>query len=151
MEYTVELTTTQPQPAAVVTAEVAHGEIGAFVGRAFGQVMQALQGQGLFPVGPPFARYDLRGDGFLIEAGFPTATPVAPTDDVHAAELPGGSAATCVHVGAYDSVAGAYHAIETWMAEQGCTPSGAPWESYLDGPEVAEPRTIVTWPCTTAG
>jgi hypothetical protein len=24
---------------------------------------------------------------------------------------------------------------------------GAPWESYLDGPEVAEPRTEVVVPC----
>jgi hypothetical protein len=30
----------------------------------------------------------------------------------------------------------------------GHRPTGAPWETYLDGPEVPEPRTTVAWPCT---
>ena len=28
--------------------------------------------------------------------------------------------------------------------------AGAPWESYIDGPEVAEPRTLVYLPCKPA-
>lgn len=151
MEYTVELTMTPPQHAAVMAAEVAHDGIGPFLGRAFGQVMSALQGQGLFPVGPPFGRYDFSSNGFFVEAGFPTATAVAATDEVHDIELPGGQAATTMHIGAYDGVAGAYQAIEAWMTEHGYAPTGAPWEAYLDGPEVAEPRTVVTWPCKQVG
>jgi effector-binding domain-containing protein len=61
--------------------------------------------------------------------------------------LPGGEVATTTHVGSYDDVAAAYSAVERWLDDQGLVPVGDPWESYLDGPEVAQPRTVVCFPC----
>ncbi len=136
---------------ATLSATVAHDQVGEFVGRALGEVMAALLAQGRQPSGMPFARYDLVDEGFAIEAGFPCDGPIEPVGDVHPSDLPGGEVVTTMHVGPYQEVAGAYRALEAWMAENGYQPMGAPWESYLDGPEVAEPRTIVTWPCRKAG
>ena len=48
---------------------------------------------------------------------------------------------------AVGAVAAAYEAGAQWMTENGYEPAGDPWESYLDGPEVAEPRTAVFMPC----
>ncbi len=151
MAYTIETTELIAQPAAVVRAEVSHSGIGEFLGRAFGQVMGTLATLGMPMAGPPFARYDFHGEGFLVEAGFPTmeamAVVVDDTSEVQGIELPAGLAAVTMHVGPYAEVSGVYKAIEAWLSDNGYVPAGAPWESYLDGPEVAAPRTIVTWPC----
>ena len=53
------------------------------------------------------------------------------------------SSATVMNVGPYDSVPPAYFAIEQWMSDNGHVAGGRPWESYLDGPDVPEPRTLV--------
>ena len=147
MSYDISVTSCEPQHAAVMERHVAHDGIGAFLGEAFGRIMGALAAQGLDVVGAPFARYDFSGDGFIVEAGFPTATSVAVSDGIRDIVLPGGDAAVTIHTGAYQDVASAYKALESWMAAHGYAPAGAPWETYLDGPEVAQPRTVVTWPC----
>ena len=146
MEYNVERMDLEPQPTAVIRAHVAHDGISDFLGGAFGEVMGVLATQGLAPAGPPFARYDLTDDGFDIEAGFPASAPVTPTGRVEASELPGGSAIVVLHRGSYADVAAAYSAAEAWLAANEWSSTGSPWEAYLDGPEVLEPRTIVHWP-----
>ena len=60
-------------------------------------------------------------------------------------------ATTTLHRGGYEQVAAAYSALEQWMRDNGYEPAGAPWETYLDGPDVAEPRTVITWPCEGRG
>jgi effector-binding domain-containing protein len=65
---------------------------------------------------------------------------------VSGTELPGGRAARVLYRGPYDGVAEAYEAGEKWLADHRYTPSGLPWESYLDEPDVADPRTVVHLP-----
>ena len=146
MTYHVDRITLEPQPAAVVAGSVAHDGIAEFLGGAFGEVMAALGAQGLFPAGPPFARYVMTDDGWDIEAGFPCSGEVSSTGRVHAITLPGGPALAVLHQGPYEDVANAYHAAEEWMAENDWTPTGTPWEAYLDEPDVEQPRTIVHLP-----
>lgn len=138
-----------PQHAVVVSQDVDQHEIGEFVGRAFPAVMAALQKNDMGPTGIPFARYAMIPDGFHIEAGFPCDRfPGHP--GVEAIELPGGLAAQVTHTGPYVAVSSAYRALEAWMQQHHLVPRSGPWESYLDGPEVAEPRTVITWPCQPA-
>ena len=66
--------------------------------------------------------------------------------DVGPGTLPGGHVLTTLHVGAYDEVGAAYGALETYLIKNGYEPAGAAWECYLDGPDVAEPRTKVYQP-----
>jgi hypothetical protein len=40
-----------------------------------------------------------------------------------------------------------YIAVRQWLEAQDLAPSGDPWESYLDGPDVPQPRTVVSAPC----
>lgn len=145
--YEVELVEAQAQITAVVRAHVTMAEVAAVIGAAFGEVLDALAGQGLSPAGPPFARFDVAGDDFDMEAGFPASGPVAPVGRVTASELPGGPVAQTMHRGDYAGVPAAYDAVSEWAAANGYAAGGAPWESYLDGPEVAEPRTLVSLPC----
>ena len=150
LTYDVELVELQQQPAAVVRGNVAVGDIPGFLGGAFGEVIQALTGQGLAPAGPPFGCFVPAGDGFDVEAGFPATGAVRPSGRVVASELPGGTAARVLHRGGYAEVASAYDAVKEWVAAHGYVAVAPPWESYLDGPEVAEPRTVVCLPCRRA-
>jgi hypothetical protein len=144
MGYTVEVAERQPERTAVVVGRVPHDGVGPFIGEALGEVL-AVVGEPAV-AGMPFCRIDIDGDGFLLEVGFPVRDPIERTGRVVPSRLPGGETATVMHVGSYDSVPGAYFAIEQWMSEQGCFAAGRPWESYLDGPEVPQPRTLVCWP-----
>lgn len=147
LTYDVEVVDLRPQTVAVVKAEVRVDEIPTFLGGAFSEVMQALAAQQLAPAGPPFCRYTSLGPTFTVEAGFPSSDAVSPTGRVVPDVLPGGSAARVLHVGSYAEVTSAYDAASAWLEDNGYALAGPPWESYLDEPTVAEPRTLVFLPC----
>lgn len=145
MTYSISIVERSEQPVAVVVGHVPHDGIGPFVGSAFEAVLGAVGPAAV--AGMPFARYDLEPSGFAVEAGFPVRSPIPPSEKVVPSILPAGTVAQTLHVGSYQGVAAAYAEVEAWMSAHGWTPAGAPWEEYLDGPEVAEPRTVVSWPC----
>lgn len=148
MDYDVELADLQAQHALVVRGQVAVDGIAAFVGDAFGEVMQAAAAQHLQVGGPPFCRYDMRGgDGWEVEAGFPVRGRPESQGRVEPAMLPGGWAAHTLHTGDYTALGDAYRAVEEWLVHNGYEPDGPPWESYLDPPDVSPPRTQVWFPC----
>ena len=149
MGYEIEIVERQPEVTAVVVGRVPRDGVGPFIGEALGEVL-ALVGEEAV-TGMPFCRIDIDGDGFLLEVGFPVAAPVEATGRVVPSRLPGGQTATVMNVGPYDTVPPAYFAIEQWMSDNGCTAAGRPWEAYLDGPEVLQPRTLVSWPFSRPG
>ena len=151
MEYVIEQVELPEQQAAVVMGRSPVEGIAEFLAGAFTEVMTVLPAQQLTPVGPPFALYDPADSPvFGVVGGFPCDGSVSPVGRVASYALPAGPALQTIHVGPYEDVAAAYHAIEAYLAEHGLTPAGPPWESYLDEPGVAEPRTIVTWPVRRA-
>ena len=150
MEYHVDRIDLEAQPTAVVRGIVAQEAIAEFLGGAFGEVIGAISAQGLAPAGPPFGCYVRTAEGFEIEAGFPASAPIVPTGRVVASELPGGTALVVLHRGPYAAVSAAYAAAEDWLADNAWESTGRPWEAYLDGPEVAEPRTLVHVPIRPA-
>lgn len=156
--YDVRMADLQEQHAAVVGGRLTMERIADFLGGAFSEVMAAVSAQGLHPVGPPFARYRfVDGDGWPtaaggpveldVEAGFPVSGSLTPTGRVAASTLPGGRVATTMHIGSYAEVGAAYDAAQQFLTDEGFEVAGAPWESYLDDPEVPEPRTEVFLPC----
>jgi hypothetical protein len=148
MTYDIHTVEVDSQRAAVVAGTCSVEGIGPFLAQAFDDVLGALARAGIAVDGKPFARYDMAEAGFRVEAGFPCPSDLDLSGEVHTITLPGGTAALTTHVGPYEGVAAAYQAIEQWFATSGHRPTGAPWETYVDGPEVAQPRTTVTWPCT---
>jgi hypothetical protein len=150
MTYDVHTVEIDSQHAAVLSRTCSMEELGPFLSEAFDTVLSALARAAVAVDGKPFARYDMVEGGFRVEAGFPCPAALDLDGDVHTITLPGGMAALTTHVGPYAGVGAAYQAIEAWFASSGHRPTAAPWETYLDGPEVPEPRTTVTWPCTLA-
>lgn len=148
MDYSIHTEQIESQHATVLAETVPMDGIGEFLGRAFDEVLTALARAGIAVDGMPFARYEMVEGAFRVEAGFPCPPDLDLDGAVHTITLPGGLVATTMHVGPYDGVAGAYQAIERWFTTSGHRPTGAPWETYLDGPRADAPRTTVTWPCT---
>lgn len=138
------------EPVAVVRGHAAEAELPAFLGGAFGEVMEQLDEQHIAVAGPPFARYWRADGGFAVEAGFPATAPVCAAGRVVSSVLPAGAVATTEHRGGYAGLGQTYSDIEEWLPAHGYASTGAPWESYLDGPEVPEPRTQVSFPCARA-
>jgi len=136
------------QPTAVMRHRLEVTDISEWIGPAFGRVMEATATSGVRPAGPPFARYwKVPGTAaaFEVEAGFPVDGPL-PAEahaDVQPSRLPGGQAAVAVHLGPYDAMTPAYDALEAWVADQGGTCDGPPWEVYLSEP-TGDPDTWQT-------
>ena len=127
---------------ATLTAE----QIGAWLQTTYVTVAEYLRRFGVGPVGHPYARYHRNDDGtFEVEAGYAATTPVPGEKDVEPSEFAAGPVATTIHVGSHETLADAHAAIADWLAAQGATPDGDPWEVYLtdESTEVVQPYTSV--------
>lgn len=147
MQHQVEQLELAAQPTAVVPGLVPEEWIAEFLGGVFGEVAGVVGAQGLHPDGMTFGCYMPTPNGFQVEAGFPTSAPVQPVGRIVPSSLPVGPAIMVLHKGPYSAVPAAYEATEAWLVENNWEATGPAWETYLDGPEVAEPRTIVFVPC----
>lgn len=149
MEYTVTFADLQHQDTAVVRAAVRPSEIPGHLGAVFAETAAEAGSQGLSVVGPPFGRYTIDDDQmFHLEAGIPVSAPVVAAGRVEPSSLPQGRVARTMHVGDYAAVGAAYEAARDRILADGYACTEAPWESYLDEPDVAAPRTEVFVPCT---
>jgi effector-binding domain-containing protein len=146
-----ELEQARPQAVASIRTTARSDQLGEILGQLFGEVSGYLGALGVQPSGPPFARYHSWGeDEFDMEAGFPVPAPVAGTARVQASELPGGPLVSTWHVGPYDTIEGAYEALEAWAEAHERELAEGPWEVYWTDPnEVPNPaewKTKVVWP-----
>ena len=152
MAYSITKKQLAAQPVLQVTRRVTRPEIAKAIGEALPLVMAYAQRNGIAVVGPPFARYPEMGPAQLtLEIGMPVgAAPGTSDDEVKAATLPGGPAAATTHVGPYDKLPEAVQALGQWIQQQGLTPVGGPWESYITDPgQLPDPKdwkTEVFWP-----
>ena len=144
LSYLTETTT------AVVNGVVPMAEIADFFDRSFSELAKVLDGQGVTPTGPAFARYaGPPGETADVEVGFPVQDLVSPEGGVQQSSLPAGRVARLVHAGGYDQLGDTWGRLEAWMAEQGLTPGADLWESYVTEPnpemDPADLRTELFW------
>jgi effector-binding domain-containing protein len=145
MSYQIEVVTLKPQPVLVIEEEVAPEAIGEALARIFPAVHGFADRLGAAITGMPFLRYLDMKDGFQIQAGVPVAEPVEGTDEIRAAVLPGGKAATTVFFGPYHEVGAAWDAINAWREERGIALTFGGWDIYENDPtEVSDPRELRT-------
>jgi len=155
MTYPVTKKTLAPQPVLIVRRRIPRSSIAATIGEVLPHVFLYAQRNGIALAGLPFTRYAEMGHGLItIEPGMrvagQTSSQSAGEGEVIADVLPGGPAATTMHVGPYEQLSDAYAAIEQWIEAEGLAKSGAPWESYINDPgEFPDPKdwkTEVFWP-----
>jgi effector-binding domain-containing protein len=61
-----------------------------------------------------------------------------------AEDLPGAAVAVTTHLGPYQELPLAYHALFAWIYEQGHQPRGPVREAYLTDPATTSPAQLVT-------
>ncbi len=135
MNTDFEIRDVPTQPILFATGTCTHDQIGPIIGRLLSSVGSYIRAQGGTPAGPPFARWTRWGETDCdLEAGIALVTPVAGSEEIHSGTLGGGPAAFCLHIGPYDQLTPVYYAMAEWVKEQGRTPAGAPWDSYVNDP-----------------
>ncbi|MGH2994210.1 MAG: GyrI-like domain-containing protein [Solirubrobacterales bacterium] len=152
MPYPIKTTKLKPQPIAAARVTTPPSQLAGAFREVLPEVASYLQSVGATPTGPPFARFfDYTEEEADFEAGFPVAEPVPGGDGrVASGELPGGRAATTIHVGPYEGLQQAHEAIGEWVLANGHDPAGPVWEVYVTGPpDESDPskwRTELVWP-----
>jgi hypothetical protein len=125
-------------------------KIGDRMGRAFGAVAAGLASARVDPTGPAIARYEPRGDGFDVAAGFEVPGTFAAPPGLERLDLAPVEAAHTTHVGSYRGLPGAYRRLqeETQAKHLVLAVEGPMWEEYRSGPGTpeSETRTEVFWP-----
>jgi effector-binding domain-containing protein len=131
-----EIVQTKAEPAAVIHVVVPREEIREAMGRAFGELMDVVNAQGI-SAGLPWFTHHLRMDEkvFDYEIGMRVTKPVTPLGRVEPGELPAARVARALYHGDYEGLEGAWQQLGAWLALQGHTPRGDLWEIYLEGPE----------------
>ncbi|WP_426595164.1 GyrI-like domain-containing protein [Cellulomonas sp. McL0617] len=143
--------TVEDQPTALVAVlreRVAMDALPEFYDRAYRAVAEEVGAAGLTITGPAFGWYrDMPTDSVDLAAGFWVGAdaPRALAGGVEVVELPGGPAAVGVHVGAYDTLPGAWSEFRTWTMTHATSMRGDFLEVYVTDPsEVADPSQNAT-------
>ncbi|PKO20778.1 MAG: hypothetical protein CVU38_18285 [Chloroflexi bacterium HGW-Chloroflexi-1] len=121
------------------------------IGSLLGELRSYLQGRGVAssPLSPCLAVFydaEYLDRGADVEVAVPLAGRLRGNGRVAVHELPGvADAASVVHVGSYDRIAGAYRALTAWTQANGYRSGGPNREIYLHGPESeTDPNSYVT-------
>lgn len=121
-----------PQPVACLH-QPAPAELVGQIGEAIREVSAYLTAHDVEVAGPPYARSTWQA-GSDLEIGFPVKRAIAGDGRVVAGELPGGTVAVALHAGPHDRIPETTTALRSWLADQGMSEAGVPWETYLTNP-----------------
>jgi effector-binding domain-containing protein len=129
--------------------------IGPVLAQAFGEVYAAIGAARAEAAGPPFVIYHsmpVPGEPLDIEVCAPVVGPLEAHEPWRVVELPGGTFASRMHVGPYDTVGSTYNLLSAWIADHGLEVAGPPREAYLSPPTTPpeQTQTIVEFPVTKA-
>ena len=154
MAYECQLIERPAQQVLSVRFRAAVQDLPQHLERIYGAIAQYLGELGEHPAGHPFAAYyNMDMQDLDIEAGFPVGRPLPGKGDMQAAEMPGGQAATCIHVGPYAAVGPAYEALAQFIKDREREASGVAYEMYLNDPRQQppqEPMTQIVMPLKSA-
>ena len=121
------------------------------MGKVLGDVFAELYQGGLRPAGPVMTFY--HDESFEPQhATIEVCVQIEDTEVARANDkvktLQPGMCAICTHVGPYDQLGGAYAAILKWMEENGYKTASAPFDIYMNDPQVVKnPEELITKVC----
>jgi effector-binding domain-containing protein len=145
MSYQCELVNRTVQPSLAIRTRTAVQNLPQVLGQAYGAILQYAGRLGVQPCGAPFVAYhSMDMQDLDIEIGFPFAQELTGHGAIQAGEIPGGKAVTCMHIGPYDQVAGAYDALQKWFGASSYIPTGVAYEFYLNDPQTTPPSDLQT-------
>lgn len=131
-KYDVKIVDLKPQTVIVMKVKGNIPQADLFIEGAFNRIDDYLAQKKVKPTGAPFTRvFRFQKGEFEFESGYPIKEKFEASGDFLVTELPGGKAATTVHVNATKNSQKAYKAIEEWLKNNKYIASGAPWEVYI--------------------
>lgn len=118
-------------------------DMGANLGKSYGQLMAQLKQQNLEEAGAPGAFYHTWNPTGLtdMEAFIPVKKPGKTQAGVTAGVRKAGKVLGIVYFGAYEGSGAAHEAIEKEFNKRGTQPGGSPWEEYITDPETEKDTT----------
>ena len=145
MSIQCELKELSPQSVMSVRRRTPVQSLPKVIGDAYQAIAHYLGEIGEPPVGPPFAAYyNLDMQDLDVELGFPVMKTLPGKGDIKPSEIPGGKAATSIHVGPYSDVEPSYNALFKWIKDNGYEWMGVAYEFYMNDPEVTPPEELLT-------
>jgi len=133
--FVCELKELVPAPALLIRETTSMNQLGSLFETGYHEILQQLVSQGKAPLGPPFARYyGMSAGTFEVEFGFPVDNSVEGSERVVTGSTPSGKAASCLYIGSYGEIEGAYDALMKWVDDNALALSGEAYEIYLDNP-----------------
>lgn len=146
MENVCRLKTITPQRLLAIRTLTSQAALGGTIESSLEAVWAYLNRQVSATVGPAIVVYHRCDEDMLdIDVGFPVAEPIDGLDRVQPIDLPGGRAATMLHVGPYEALPQTHAALEAWMRTQGHSPAGPRFEVYwVDPGQAADPKELRT-------
>ena len=128
MEHDVRLEQLGSRPLAVVRRRASSRELARVVPDACGLVWSVVRAQKLTGAGRQVALY--WDDQINLEVGVELDTPIVGHDEVVSSATPAGTIATLTHLGPYNRLHEAHHAVRHWCANHGYELAGPNWEIY---------------------
>jgi effector-binding domain-containing protein len=133
----VEIHELHPQEAAIVRVTAPVAQLPAEIGGALREVAERMSAAGVALAGPPFTRYPALGSGTVTaECGFPVLRPAPAVGRVEPSRLPGGRAASIVHLGPYETLDLTYAQLQQVLDASALHAAGPMWEVYWTDPEM---------------
>ena len=135
MTYEIRLEAVQPELLAAVRATATISEIPRAWKPALDQVWAFLKTQSAMASGHNFFLYHhpaRRNEAMAIDFGVQVARRFESQGAVRCIETPAGEVASTVHIGPYDRLGDAHHAIHAWCAAHKRNIGHASWEIYGD-------------------
>jgi effector-binding domain-containing protein len=131
----VEIHELHPQEAAIIRVDAPVAELPSVIGDALREVSERMATAGVDLAGPPFTRYPSFGpDTVTAECGFPVMRPAPVAGRVVSLLLPGGLAASIIHLGPYETLDQTYDQLQRSLDGSGLHAAGPMWEIYWTDP-----------------
>ena len=145
MNFQMEFQEKPAQPVISIRTRSAVGDLPQVIGAAYASIMNYLTEMGSAPAGAPFVGYyNMDMQDLDIEVGFPVSKPLAGKGALKPGEIPAGKQVSTMHVGPYNQVEPAYHAIMEWIAANGHIPTGVCYEFYPNDPANTPESELLT-------
>jgi effector-binding domain-containing protein len=139
MTHRCEMMRLPEQPALTVRKRTPVQSLPQCIGEAIDAVTGYLAELDQATAGPPFVAYYNQDMADLdVEIGFPVTHALPGRGEILASHGPSGRAATCLYVGGWDGLGGAYEILTQWAAEKGVVPTGVAYEVYFNGPDTPQ-------------
>jgi len=152
MQTEVKIREREPQLVLSRRFELRLADIGRVIGSGLGQAYGYLAARHARSTESPFVIYHgIPGPTnlpFEIELCVPVGADVEAPEGWQRVELPGGSFASVVHIGSYDTIGAAYDVLDDWIATHELVIAGPAREVYLSDRSTApaETKTVVEFP-----